>query len=217
MACKGSGVRVPLAPPQVRGRAGIRARRKAKAVTMTADDPQEPAAQGRIACTPAAIRAVLAANGDSDTVRCYDADLDTAFERVRTNDDLKPLFDTVRRWWFEADTWRDPALASSTRPASAATSQKDHHRKPGVSAVNRSASGTASDAVFHSELDEPAEHEFAGLNQFATRALADLMDALVLVDPAAYQRRPGESTRAMRVLCQSSGRADAGHIIVTSM
>ena len=112
MACKGSGVRVPLAPPQVRGRAGIRARRKAKAVTMTADDPQEPAAQGRIACTPAATRAVLAANGDSDTLRCYDADLDTAFERARTNDDLKPLLDTISRWWFEADTWRDPAARS---------------------------------------------------------------------------------------------------------
>jgi hypothetical protein len=42
--------------------------------------------------------------------------------------------------------------------------------------------------VFHWELDEPAEGEFAGLNQFARRALAELMDAVVLVDPADYQR-----------------------------
>jgi Family of unknown function (DUF6247) len=39
----------------------------------------------------------------------YDADLDAAFERARRNGDLTPLLDTVRRWWFEADNWRDPA------------------------------------------------------------------------------------------------------------
>jgi hypothetical protein len=40
--------------------------------------------------------------------------------------------------------------------------------------------------VFHWELDELAGGEFAGLNQFARRALAELMDAVVLVDPAGY-------------------------------
>ena len=76
---------------------------------MTAEDPMEPAAPPRLACTPAAIRAVLAANADSGTVRRFDADLDGAFERSRTGGDLTPLLDTVRRWWFEADTWRDAA------------------------------------------------------------------------------------------------------------
>jgi hypothetical protein len=42
--------------------------------------------------------------------------------------------------------------------------------------------------------------EFAGLDQFARRALAELMDAVVLVDPADYQCCPGESTGALHVL-----------------
>jgi len=54
--------------------------------------------------------------------------------------------------------------------------------------------------VFHWELDESAADEFAGLSQFARRALAELMDAVVLVDPADYQRRPGESRGALRFL-----------------
>lgn len=62
----------------------------------------------RPACTPAAVRNVLAANADADTLRRYDADLDAAFEQARNSGDLTPLLDTVRRWWFEADTWRDP-------------------------------------------------------------------------------------------------------------
>ena len=61
---------------------------------------------------PAAIRAVLAANADPETVRRFDADLDAAFEQSRCLGDLTPLVDTVRHWWFEADSWRD-ALARS--------------------------------------------------------------------------------------------------------
>jgi len=76
---------------------------------MTAPDAGQHGALARLACTPAAIRTVLAANADSDTLRHYDADLDAAFELARRNGDLTPLLDTVRRWWFEADTWRDPA------------------------------------------------------------------------------------------------------------
>ncbi|MBO0773583.1 MAG: hypothetical protein J2P35_19170, partial [Actinobacteria bacterium] len=60
------------------------------------------------ACTPAAIRAVLAANASAAVLQVYDRDLDAAFERARQDGDLKPLVETVRRWWFEADAWRDP-------------------------------------------------------------------------------------------------------------
>ena len=63
----------------------------------------------RPACTPAAIRAVLAANADADVLRRYDDDLDTAFEQARERNDVTPLVEAVRRWWFEADAWRDPA------------------------------------------------------------------------------------------------------------
>ncbi len=38
----------------------------------------------------------------------YDSDLDAAFERARQHGDLTPLVVTMRRWWFEADTWRNP-------------------------------------------------------------------------------------------------------------
>ena len=62
----------------------------------------------RPACTPSAIRAVLAANADAEVLRRYDADLDVAYEQAREDGDLTPLVQTVRRWWFEADAWRDP-------------------------------------------------------------------------------------------------------------
>ena len=81
-------------------------------VTIMVADPGDPAAQARLACTPAAIRAVLAANADPETLHHYDDDLDAAFERSRRLGDLTPLVDTVRRWWFEADSWRDPAARS---------------------------------------------------------------------------------------------------------
>lgn len=62
----------------------------------------------RPACTPAAIRAVLAANADAAVLQHHDDELDAAFEQAREHGDLTPLLDTVRRWRFEADAWRDP-------------------------------------------------------------------------------------------------------------
>ena len=76
---------------------------------MSAARPGRRAVLARPACTPAAIRAVLAENADADVLRRYDADLDAGFELARSGGDLTPLLDTVRRWWFEADAWRDPA------------------------------------------------------------------------------------------------------------
>jgi hypothetical protein len=66
------------------------------------------AGQPRLACTPTAIRAVLAANAGGGILRRYDEDLDAAFEQARDHGDVTPLVWTVRRWWFEADAWRDP-------------------------------------------------------------------------------------------------------------
>ena len=70
--------------------------------------PARSEVMARPACTPAAIRAVLAANADADMLRRYDNDLDAAFEEAREHGDVTPLMETVRRWWFEADAWRDP-------------------------------------------------------------------------------------------------------------
>jgi len=75
---------------------------------MTALHPERPGMLPRPACTPAAIRAVLAANADPDVLARYDQELDAAFERARADGDLTPLLETVKRWWFEADAWRDP-------------------------------------------------------------------------------------------------------------
>jgi hypothetical protein len=73
---------------------------------MTAPSRRHPQVLDRPACTPAAIRAVLAANADADVLRRYDTELDAAYEQARDDGDLTALVQTVRRWWFEADAWR---------------------------------------------------------------------------------------------------------------
>jgi len=75
---------------------------------MSAPQPSGPSVLARPACTPAAIRAVLAANADPDVLARYDKELDAAFEQARQEEDLTALVQTVKRWWFEADAWRDP-------------------------------------------------------------------------------------------------------------
>lgn len=75
---------------------------------MTAPQSGSPPIMDRPACTPAAIRAVLAANAGPEILQRYDAELDAAFEQARRDQDLTALMQTVRRWWFEADAWRDP-------------------------------------------------------------------------------------------------------------
>lgn len=72
---------------------------------MTTSHAGHPQLLPRPACTPA----VLAANADPEVLVRYDTDLDRAFEEAREHGDLTPLVQTVRRWWFEADAWRDPA------------------------------------------------------------------------------------------------------------
>jgi Family of unknown function (DUF6247) len=75
---------------------------------MTSSHAGRSQVMGRPACTPAAIRAVLAANADAEVLPRYDKELDAAFEQARERGDLTPLLETVRRWWFEADAWSDP-------------------------------------------------------------------------------------------------------------
>jgi Family of unknown function (DUF6247) len=75
---------------------------------MTASHAGRPQLRPRPACTPAAIRAVLAANAHADVLQRYDRELDAAYETACEHGDLTPLVQTVRRWWFEADAWRDP-------------------------------------------------------------------------------------------------------------
>jgi hypothetical protein len=103
-----------------------------------------PAVMDRPACSPAAIRAVLAANAGADVLRSYDRELDAAFEQAREDGDLTPLVQTVRRWWFEADAWRDPEtrrqfqgrvdryLAEGPPPAEERTGREEIRARYGV-------------------------------------------------------------------------------------
>jgi hypothetical protein len=54
--------------------------------------------------------------------------------------------------------------------------------------------------LFRWELEEVARDQAAALPPPVQRALSDFMDAVVLVDPAEYQRRPGEPERPLRTL-----------------
>ena len=47
--------------------------------------------------------------------------------------------------------------------------------------------------MYRWELAEPAEPEFASLSEATQVALIAFMDAVVIVDPMEYQRRPDES------------------------
>ena len=54
--------------------------------------------------------------------------------------------------------------------------------------------------MFRWELEDLAVGQLAGLPPQVQLALADFMDAVVIVDPAEYQRRPGEPERPLRTL-----------------
>jgi Family of unknown function (DUF6247) len=111
---------------------------------MTASPATHPGVWPSPACTPAAIRAVLAANADPSVLRRYDSELDSAFEESRQHGDLTPLLQAVRRWWFEADAWRDPSaqheflnrvdryLSEGPPPPETRTSRDDIRRMYGV-------------------------------------------------------------------------------------
>jgi hypothetical protein len=48
--------------------------------------------------------------------------------------------------------------------------------------------------VYRWELDGPTEPEFASLGQSVQKTLITFMDAVVIIDPVEYQRRPDEPT-----------------------
>jgi hypothetical protein len=78
----------------------------------TSPAPEHPVRQHQVlprpAETPAAIRAVLAANADPGITERFDQALDEAFAQARDSGDIAPLLAVVRRWWFEAENWCDP-------------------------------------------------------------------------------------------------------------
>jgi hypothetical protein len=91
---------------------------------MTAPHARQPEVLPRLAWTPTAIRAVLAACADGDVLQRCDEDLDAAFGQARAQGDVTPLVQTVKRWWFEADAWRDPKCSGSSSLASMPTEMR---------------------------------------------------------------------------------------------
>jgi hypothetical protein len=165
---------------------------------MTASHAGRPQVLPRPACTPAAIRAVLAANADSGVLRRYDDELDAAFEEAREHGDLTPLVQTVRRWWFEADAWRNP---DAQREFLARIERYQQEGPPSPQdRITRQEIRTRYRVwdVYRWELDVPAEPQFASLGQDVQAALTAFMDAVVIVDPMEYQRWPDEPTNPPR-------------------
>lgn len=64
--------------------------------------------------------------------------------------------------------------------------------------------------MYEWELDSVAELELGGLSLPARKALAEFMDAVVLVDPAEYQREPGEASRSAGLRTLSFGPRNQG-------
>jgi hypothetical protein len=159
---------------------------------MTAPHARQPQVLPRPACTPTAIRAVLAANADSDILRRYDEDLDAAFEQAREQGDVTPLVQTVKRWWFEADAWRDPQAQREF--LARIDTYRDEGPPPAEQRMSREEIRTQFGVwrVYRWELDGPAQQEFADLPPAARVSLAAFMDAVVIVDPVQYQRRRDE-------------------------
>jgi hypothetical protein len=124
---------------------------------MTAPDPRHPPVLDRPACTPSAIRAVLAANADAAVLRRYDAELDAAYEQARDDGDLTALVQTVRRWWFEADAWRDPEAQREFLARIVRYQREGPHPLRNASAEKKYARSTASEAVYRWELDDSAQ------------------------------------------------------------
>lgn len=54
--------------------------------------------------------------------------------------------------------------------------------------------------MFRWELEDLAREQLAGMPPQVQLALSDFMDAVVIADPAEYQRRPGEPERTLRTL-----------------
>ena len=140
---------------------------------------------------PAAFRAALAANADAEVLRRYDDGLDAAFEEAREHGDLTPLVQTVRRWWFEADAWRDPTPSASSRPALRSTRTKgrrprEPHKQRRDSRKVRRLKNASMGA------GRPAQPMFEAIDPAVRALLESFMDAVVIVDPIEYQRHPGE-------------------------
>jgi len=54
--------------------------------------------------------------------------------------------------------------------------------------------------LFRWELEDVAREQLAGMSPRVQLALSDFMDAVVIVDPGDYQRRPDEPERPLRTL-----------------
>lgn len=71
--------------------------------------------------------------------------------------DLTALVQTVRRWWLEADVWRDPEAQREFLARIERYQREGPHPLRNVAAGMRSARSTASEAVYRWKLDDLAQ------------------------------------------------------------
>ena len=77
--------------------------------------PSPGPAPDSLPCTPAAIRAVLAAQAGPELVQRFDREVDAAFGQAEQQCDLSPFVQVIRRWWHDAASLRDPAFSDGLR------------------------------------------------------------------------------------------------------
>jgi hypothetical protein len=92
---------------------------------MIAPDTRNDQVLGRPACSPSAIRAVLAANADAAVLSRYDADLDAAFDRPARTATSPRSCRPSAAGGSRQTPGATPRPSASSSPASNATSAKD--------------------------------------------------------------------------------------------
>jgi hypothetical protein len=71
--------------------------------------------------------------------------------------------------------------------------------------------------VYRWELDGPAQQQFGDLSPVVRVTLAAFLDAVVIVDPVQYQRRPDEPLMPLAVFRQRPWRCAAGLLLWASV
>jgi len=124
---------------------------------MTSSHASNPQVMARPACTPAAIRAVLAANADPEVLRRYDDELDTAFRAgSRARRPRAPCWRRSGAGGSRPTPGATPTPTACSWPASSDTSVKGHHPSQNAVAGMRSEQNTVSDTCIAGISTTPA-------------------------------------------------------------
>jgi hypothetical protein len=121
---------------------------------------------------------------------------------------------TVKRWWFEADAWRDPQAQREF------LARIDTYRDEGLPPAERRMSrediraSSASDACTGGSWMARLDRSSPTCARAARGSLAAFMDAVVVADPVQYQRRRDErdDVSVAALTAFRAGRRGPGHV-----